>query len=226
MDFLHLGALAPIQGARGIGLHSLFGHAGPFLFSFFPRKEYSLLASLLAGPVPEQETHQVPDAWGWTRWRHWPTAEQVLPGASSQGSVSSLSSPIRWWEWRCSHGAGCVGKPPPLTSLSKVSSPHWVSWKSFSIASVQTSFLTVFITSFAAKSLPNFHVTEIFLHNGLKWTVYFPLTNFFFFLERKQYSWQTIMGGLFCPSPYTHTTHTYTQAHIHTNIHTHTQIYT
>lgn len=60
VDFLYVGALDSIQGARRIGFHSLFGHAGHFLFSFFPRKECNLLAYLLVRSVLKQETHSVP----------------------------------------------------------------------------------------------------------------------------------------------------------------------
>ena len=67
MDFLYLGALDSIQGAKGIGFHSVFGHAGHFLFWFFMREECSLLAYLLVGSMPEQEMHSVPPI---------PTAEQ------------------------------------------------------------------------------------------------------------------------------------------------------
>ena len=60
MDFLYLGALGSIQGAKEIGFHSSLGRAGRFLFWFFLREECTLLAYPLVGSTPEQETHSVP----------------------------------------------------------------------------------------------------------------------------------------------------------------------
>ena len=71
MDFLYLGALGSIQGAREIGFHSSLGRAGRFLFWFFLREECTLLAYPLVGSTPEQETHSVPRI---------PAAEQNVRG--------------------------------------------------------------------------------------------------------------------------------------------------
>lgn len=57
VDFLYLGAVDSIQGARGIGFHSLLGHAGDFLFSFFPTEKCSFLVYLLVRSMPKQEIH-------------------------------------------------------------------------------------------------------------------------------------------------------------------------
>ena len=176
MDFLYLGALGSIQGAKEIGFHSLFGHAGRFLFWFFLREECSLLAYLLVGSTPEQETRSVPRI---------PAAEQngfidpkhnCLPHA--KGWVLDLPAKQKQHLRGISIRVHYIRKPPLLISEPKQISPHWTLRDSFPIISLQIYiyiYIYIYIFFFClhnlhhfilqARSSPNFYFTKKFLEN-------------------------------------------------------------
>ena len=172
MDFLYLGALDSIQGAKGIGFHSVFGHAGHFLFWFFMREECSLLAYLLVGSMPEQEMHSVPPI---------PTAEQngfidpkhnCLPHAKAW----VLDLPAKWKQpcplaavgWYFYQGSLCK-------ETSSVNLRAQTDFPSLDSEGFFPYHLYIYIYIFfflhhlhfilQAKSSPNFHVTERFMEN-------------------------------------------------------------
>ena len=185
MDFLYLRALDSIQGAKGIGFHSLFGHAGRFLFWFFLREERSLLAYLLGGSMPKQEMRSVPQI---------PTAEQngcidpkhnCLPRA--KGCVLDL--PAKWKQpcplaaagWYFYQGSLCKETSsvnlraqtgfPSLDSEGFFPYYFLVETHTHTHTHTHTQLFFFFFLHhlhhfiLQAKSSPNFHVTKRFLGN-------------------------------------------------------------
>ena len=187
MDFLYLGALDSIQGAKGIGFHSVFGHAGHFLFWFFMREECSLLAYLLVGSMPEQEMHSVPPI---------PTAEQngfidpkhnCLPHAKAW----VLDLPAKWKQpcplaavgWYFYQGSLCK-------ETSSVNLRAQTDFPSLDSEGFFPYHLYIYIYIFFFSSPSSLHyagqiITKFSCHRKiygklLKWTIYF-----LFELERK-----------------------------------------
>ena len=197
MDFLFLGALDSIQGARRIGFHSLLGHAGHFLFSFFPRKECSLLADLLVGSMPKQETRLVPrmHSADWNGFVN-PKHNNCFPRTRGRLFLE-LPAEGTWprsltWEWSCFHQGWLYNKTssPNLGVHSDFPSLDSMEFFLYHFLPDTTSH-SAFVTSFCGQILTKFscHWNPSRKLAKMKHD-YFPLT--FFFLKRKQCFWQKI----------------------------------
>lgn len=113
---------------------------------------------------------------------------------------------------------GCIRKPPLLTSVSKVISPHWIPWNSFSVASFQILFPTLLSSlHFAVKILTKFLCHWNLSRKLAKMKhVYFPLI--FFSSKESSVSEKKLGGGHFAHHPVLAHTHTHC-LHIHIKLH-------
>ena len=215
MDFLYLGALDSIQGAKGIGFHSVFGHAGHFLFWFFMREECSLLAYLLVGSMPEQEMHSVPPI---------PTAEQngfidpkhnCLPHAKAW----VLDLPAKWKQpcplaavgWYFYQGSLC--KETSSVNLRAQTDFPSLDSEGFFPYHLYIYIYFFFFTIFTSFCRPNHH--QIFMSPKDLWKTAKMNHLFSFWTRKKEFilkesriSDKELRGGSFCPTLH-HNSHTH-----------------